>query len=224
MTMFHEQRPGRSRDPRSRPGQSRTTPPRSAQIVSLLLAGLLGAAAPTLASCGTSGAGLIPAQNAGPLQSDFDAVAHAAEKGNGSCVVTEEAILKTEQDFQALPSALDTGLRNRLREGISKLHSDALELCRQPVAQTTATSTPPKTTTSTTTSTPTVTQTTTTPLTGPTTTPTTSGPGGGTPAPGSQGDEASPGGGSEQGGGVGGPGADGGGAGGAGAGGQEGGR
>ena len=92
------------------------------------------AAGPLLASCGSSGAGLIPAQNAGPLQSDFDAVAQAAEKGNGSCAATEEAILKTEQDFSALPATVDAGLRSRLREGITKLHSDALELCKQPLA------------------------------------------------------------------------------------------
>ncbi len=135
--------------------------------------------------------------NAGPLQSDFETVAQAAESGGGSCVATEAAILKTERDFSALPAAVDRGLHNRLREGITKLHEDALELCRQPLVQTTGTETSPKTTTSTgtTTTTPTVTQTTTTPTT-PTTSPTTSGPGGGTPAPG-PGGEAAPGAGSE---------------------------
>jgi hypothetical protein len=174
-----------------------------------------------LASCGSSGGGLIPVGNAGPLQSDFEAVAQAAENGDGSCTATETAIRKTEQDFSVLPSTIDGGLRNRLREGISKLHSDALELCKQPLAQSTSTNTSPTTSTSTrtTTTTPTVTQTTTTQTT-PSTTPTTAAPGGGTPAPGSGGAEVAPGAGSEQGGG----GAGGGGAGGAGAGGQEGGK
>jgi hypothetical protein len=159
----------------------------------------LGVAAALLFSCGSSGTGLIPVENAGPLQSDFETVAQAAENSGGSCVATEAAILKTERDFNALPSVIDSGLRNRLHEGIGKLHADALVLCRQPLAQTTATQTAPKTTTSTgpTATTPTVTQTTPTQTT-PTTTPTTSGPGGGTPAPGAG--EAPPGAGSEQGG------------------------
>lgn len=161
----------------------------------------LGVAAAMLLSCGSSGAGLIPLENAGPLQSDFETVAQAAENAGGSCVATEAAILKTERDFSKLPSTVDAGLRNRLEEGITKLHSDALQACKQPLVQTTATQTPPKTTTSTktTTTTPTVTQTTTTPTTPPTTS-VPSGPGGGTPAPGG-GVEASPGAGSEAGGG-----------------------
>jgi hypothetical protein len=160
-------------------------------IFGYAMAGLLGAAVPLLLSCGSSGAGLIPVQNAGPLQSDFESVAQAAENGNGSCPATETAILKTEHDFSELPSTVDRGLRDRLHEGITKLRSDALGLCKQPLAQTTATDTTPKTSTSTTTTptTPTAPQTTTTPTT-PTTTPTTPGSGGGTPAPGEPGSES----------------------------------
>jgi hypothetical protein len=161
---------------------------------------VLGVAVAVLLSCGSSGAGLIPVENAGPLQSDFETVAQAAENSGGSCVATEAAILKTERDFSALPSSVDRGLRNRLQEGIAKLHADALQLCKQPLAQTTATETTPKTTTSTrtTTTTPTVIQTTPAQST-PTTTPAPSGPGGGTPAPGAGGEPA-PGAGSEPGG------------------------
>ncbi len=199
------------------------------RFAQVLLVGILGGAGPLLASCGSSGAGLIPAQNAGPLQSDFDAVAEAAERGNGSCAATEEAILKTEQDFTTLPVTVDAGLRGRLHEGITKLHADALELCKQSLSVTTATSTstrtsPATTTPHTTPTSPTVTQPTTTPAqTTPTTTPPTSGSGGGTPAPGATGGEGSPGAGSEQGAGAG-PGVGGAGDGGqgAGAGGQEG--
>jgi hypothetical protein len=150
----------------------------------------LGVAVAVLLSCGSSGAGLIPVENAGPLQSDFETVAQAAENAGGSCVATEAAILKTERDFSALPSSVDGGLHNRLQEGIAKLHSDALGLCKQPLPQATATETTPKTTTSTrATTTPTVTQTTTAPTT-PTSTPAPSGPGGGTPAPGAGGEVA----------------------------------
>jgi hypothetical protein len=158
-------------------------------ILRLLAAGALGVAAALLVSCGSSATKLIPAANAGPLQSDFEAVAQAAQSGNGNCTETSAAILKTEQDFTALPSSVDTGLRNTLSQGISNLHKHALELCRQPLAQPTTptTTTTPKTTTTPPTTTPTDTQTTTTPTTTtPTstaTTPTTSSPGGGTPAP-----------------------------------------
>jgi hypothetical protein len=149
-------------------------------------AGLLGLAAALLVSCGSSGKGLIPTGDAGPLQSDFETVAQAAENGDGSCTATAEAIRKTEQDFGALPPSVDAGLRSTLERGISNLRSRALSLCAQPLAQTTTTSaSPPRTTTSTqTATTPTVTtQTTTTQTTPATTTPTTSSPCGGTPAP-----------------------------------------
>ncbi len=171
----------------------------------VLLACLLGVVAALPVSCGSSSsAGLIPTGNAGPLQSDFEAVAQAAQSGDGSCGATETAILKTEQDFGALPASIDSGLRNTLHQGIANLRSRALVLCAQPLVQTTSTNTSPKTTTATTpATTPTVTQTTTTPTT-PTTPPTTTttpGPGGGTPAPGAG--ETPPGAGNGQGGGTG---------------------
>ena len=197
----------------------------SAPLFRFALAGLLGVAVPLLVSCGSSGGGLIPVGNAGPLQSDFEVIAQAAENGDGTCTATEAAVLKTERDFAALPSTVDSGLRSRLREGVAKLRSDALGLCQQPLPQATVTSTTtkaattPKTTTSTTPPSPT-TSTPTTPTTS-TSTGTTvpPGPGGGTPAPGSGG-QAAPAPGSEA------PGAPGGGEAGAGAnpGGQEGGK
>jgi cytoskeletal protein RodZ len=154
----------------------------------ILLTGLLGVAAALLVACGSSGKGLIPTANAGPLQSDFEAVAQAAESGEGSCTATEAAIAKTESDFAALPSSVDKGLRKTLTLGIANLRRRALALCAQPLPQSTSTTTTPTTTTSTQT-TPTTTPTETTPTT-PTistpTTPTATTPGGGTPAPGSE--------------------------------------
>lgn len=167
-------------------GAIRRPPPRA------LLAGLLGALAALLISCSSSGKGLIPIADAGPLKGDFRAVAQAAENGDGSCAATESALLKTEQDFAALPSSTDSGLRDTLRQGIANLRTRALSLCAQPLPQTTATTSAPTTSTTDTTTTPTETQTTSTQTT-PTTTPTTSGPGGGTPAPGTEGEEESPG-------------------------------
>ena len=164
--------------------RSRTSSAIRAPLHLLLLAGLLGVVAALLVSCGSAGSGLIPTGNAGPLTSDFEAVARAARKGDGSCTETETAIGKTEHDFRTLPSTVDLALRNRLNEGISKLRTGALTLCLQPIPQSTATSSTPRTITSTqsTATTPTVTQTTSTQTTPTTSTPTTSGPGGGTPA------------------------------------------
>jgi hypothetical protein len=138
-------------------------------------------------ACSGSGKGLIPTGDAGPLQSDFEAVAQAAQNGGGNCSSTESALLKTDQDFAALPASIDAGLHNTLRQGIENLRTRALALCTQPLPQATETTSTPKTTTSTTTATtPPETQTTTTT---PPTTPSPSGPGGGTPAPGEEGSE-----------------------------------
>ena len=112
-------------------------------LIRLAVAALLGVSAAVLVSCGSSGKGLIPLANAGPLQSDFEAVAQAARSGDGNCTATTEAINKTEQDFAALPSTIDPGLRQRLSKGISNLRSRALALCAQPLAQTTTTNAPP---------------------------------------------------------------------------------
>jgi hypothetical protein len=144
---------------------------------------MLGAGAALLASCGSSGKGLIPAADAGPLQRDFETVASEARSGGGSCAATETAILQTERDFAALPATLDSGLRARLHVGIQNLRERALEMCAQPAAGTTTVPSP-TTTTQTTSTTPTVTQTTTTQTTPTTTTTTPTSPsGGGTPAP-----------------------------------------
>lgn len=156
---------------------------------------LLGAAV-ALAGCGSSSHRLIPVASAGPLTSDVEAVERAAESGNGSCTATEAAILKLEQDYDALPSSLDAGLRNTLHQGVTNLRARALVLCAQPLAQSTVTTTKTSTTrtapaTTQTTTTPPTTTTTrstttpTTPATTPTTTttPTTPSTGGGTAAP-----------------------------------------
>ncbi len=154
----------------------------------LLVAGLLGVGAAALVACGSSGKGLIPLANAGPLQSDFEAVAQAAQTGNGDCTTTTAAINKTEQDFAALPANIDPGLHSRLSQGISNLRERALALCAQPLVQTTTTSAPPHTTATTKTEPPTTTPTTT-QTTSTQTTPTTPsapaqpGTGGGTAAP-----------------------------------------
>lgn len=115
----------------------------------LLTAALLGLAAALLVACGGSGKGLIPEASAGPLRSDFEAVAQAAESGNGSCASTETALGKTEKDFLGLPASVDPRLRDKLRAGIANLRQRALAMCAEP-APTVTTATTPTTTTETT--------------------------------------------------------------------------
>src|ERR1700722_16741070 len=108
-------------------------------LIRLIVVALLGAATALLVSCGSSGTGLIPSASAGPLQEDFEAVAKAAEAGNGNCSKTEEALGKTEEDFLALPATVDRGLHKRLEEGIANLRKQALAMCEEPTATETAT-------------------------------------------------------------------------------------
>jgi hypothetical protein len=134
-------------------------------LVRTLLACVLGVSAATLVSCGSSSSKLIPVADSSSLQGDFETVAQAAENADGSCSNTEGALLKTEQDFEALPASVDAGLRDRMREGINKLREDALSRCQeqsgtstQKTTSTAKTTTPPKTQSTPTTSTPEETQ------------------------------------------------------------------
>jgi hypothetical protein len=215
--------------PRRLPSTLRATPDHTAprtQIVRLALAAVLGVAAALLVACGSSAGKLIPVADSGPLQGDFETVVVDAESANGKCSATETALVKTEQDFNALPASVDSGLRDTLRQGIDNLRARALALCAQPLAQTTPTNTTSQPSTSTAT-TPTTPSTTTPTTTTPSTTPTTTTPGGGTPAgpteptPGAGGEQGGTGAGEGPGEAAGGAGA---GAGGIGAGGQEGGK
>jgi hypothetical protein len=165
------------RPSRERPARSGT------RLLRVALAALAGVAAALLVSCGGSASkALIPSAHAGPLLGDFEAVRSAAENANGECSATEAALRKTEEDFNALPSTIDTGLRDNLRQGIDNLRVRAQELCAKTPTQSTGTTTTTEKTTTT------------------STTPTTTTPGGGTPAPGAG---ETPQGGNEQGGGVG---------------------
>jgi len=120
-------------------------------VARFALAALLGGALAALVACGSSGKGLIPAGSANPLLSDFEAVQHAAETGGGNCTPTNAALHKTEEDFFALPSSVNQGLRANLRVGIENLRARARELCTQPSATNTTTTNTTKTTPSTTT-------------------------------------------------------------------------
>ena len=158
------------------------------KLLRALVAALLGAGAALLISCSGSGKGLIPPANAGPLKDDFEAIAQAAQGGEGNCASTEAAIVNAEGDLGALPATVDRGLRARLQEGLTHLRADALGLCARTTTASTTTTAP--TTTETTPTQPTTTETTPTQSTSTTNTSTAPGPGGGTPAPGEESEQS----------------------------------
>ncbi len=167
--------------------------------IRLGLAGALGATCALLVACGSSGKGLIPSTNAGPLSSDFDSVSQAVSAGD--CAATQRALDQARRDFNALPAGIDAGLRANLRQGLTNLEQIAPTECartqsQSQTSQTTSSQTSSTTTSSTTSTTPTTSTTTTSTTTTPTTTSSTTssssstttpttGPatGGGTPAP-----------------------------------------
>jgi cell division septation protein DedD len=174
------------------------------------LAGMLGVGAALLVACGAASSPLIPASNAGPLQSDFDAVQSSVQSGD--CTDTKSEVQKTQDDLAALPGTVSPQLLETLTTGVQTLAARAATECKQNAAATTTTtgqtSTPTQTQTTTNTNTnttptdtntqptdtntqPTDTNTDTQPTdtnTSPTTVPATTVPdtGGGTPAPGLQ--------------------------------------
>ncbi len=137
--------------PPPRPSRGLASSPLRLALRLALVAGL-GVAAAVLIACGSSGKGLLSAADAGPLKNDIEAVDIAAQEGNGNCTKTDAALQRTEQDFAALPSSIDSGLRNTLRQGITNLRKVAGELCTQPLVNTTTTASTPATTTPATTS------------------------------------------------------------------------
>jgi uncharacterized membrane protein YgcG len=132
-------RPGPPRPAAGRPSLGRRLPAALGGGARLLAATLLGVLAAVLVSCGSSGAGLIPAASAGPLLGDFQAVERAAREAGGKCAATKAALSKTESNFQLLPASVDAGLHGRLHEGIVALRKLALEECTQPPSPTTTT-------------------------------------------------------------------------------------
>ncbi len=110
---------------------ARRRPRRARALLHAAGAGALGVAAALLVACGSSSKGLIPTANAGPLQSDFELVAQAAQSGNGNCTATEIALVKTIRDLNQLPASVDAGLRRTLNQGVENLRTRALALCSQ---------------------------------------------------------------------------------------------
>jgi hypothetical protein len=152
----------------------RTSPTR---LLPYVLAFALGAGAAGLTACGSTSKALIPAADADTLKGHLDALNAAIDSGKCDKIDTELGQLRT--DLDQLPLNVSTRLKSRLREGISRLETQAPHDCQANTATTdttptiTTVTTPTVTTTTTPTTTVPTTPTTTTPTTPTTTTPTT---------------------------------------------------
>ncbi len=158
-------------------------------LTRLLPAGALGAGAALLVSCGGGGTGLIPAADAGPLQTDFNNVAQAVSSGD--CHGASTALRRARHDFNALPPTVNAALHKRLNDGLINLNHTVPHQCAQSSTSSTSSSTTQTTPPPTTQATPSTSDTTTTPPTSSAThtstqtqpPPTTSSSSGGTPSP-----------------------------------------
>jgi hypothetical protein len=99
----------------------------------------LGVACATLATallivaCGGSG-GLIPAVNAGRLQTDLSKI--STDVVNMDCRATTIDIATANTDFNNLPSSVNPTLRNELQSGLTTLTASALKQCQGPTGPT----------------------------------------------------------------------------------------
>lgn len=105
------------------------------------LAAVMVGTALCVSACGGSSQGLIPSASAGPLRSDFEAVAATAKRGNGNCGPTRSAIAKMERHYAQLPTSVDVGLREKIGEGIENLSARALSLCEEETTTSTTSTT-----------------------------------------------------------------------------------
>jgi hypothetical protein len=123
--------------------------------IRLGLASALGVGAALLVACGSNSSALIPAASAGPLQSDFEAVASSVAAGD--CPDTRTEVQKTQADLAALPGTINPQLLQTLTTGVQTLAARAGTECKQNAGaattttgqDTTTTQTEPTTTTDT---------------------------------------------------------------------------
>ena len=158
----------------------------------MLCVGLLGLGAALLVACGDTN-GLIPGGDADTLKSDLDQVAAAVR--DGKCQQAGQALQQARQDFEALPSDVDPGIRSKLAAGLANLADQVPSECAENAANQTTTTQPTQTETTPTETTPTdttPTETTPTETTPTETTPTETTPTQTTPAPPDSGGQTAP--------------------------------
>jgi chitinase len=98
---------------------------------------VLGVGAALLVACGSSSSSLIPAANAGFLQSDFNAVASSVAAGD--CAETRTEVEKTQSDLASLPPTINAQLLATLTTGVQTLADRAVTECKQAAGSNTTT-------------------------------------------------------------------------------------
>ncbi len=102
----------------------------SMRVLPLLLALLLGGATAFAVSCGGSDrSGLIPAGDAGNLNSALDQVASATKAGE--CAQAGQALSRAQGAVVRLPTSVDPRLKRRIQSGIDNLRRRVPEDCKQ---------------------------------------------------------------------------------------------
>jgi hypothetical protein len=93
----------------------------------LAVAGATLATALLIAACGGSG-GLIPAASAGTLRVDLSRI--SADVVEQNCVAATTDIATANNDFNSLPTSVNTSLVSELQNGLTALATNALKECQ----------------------------------------------------------------------------------------------
>ncbi len=125
--------------------------PIDARPLRLSLGAVLGVGAALLVACGASSSQLIPAGDAGPLQSDFAAIASSVK--GGDCATAKQDVQQAQQDLAALPGTVSPRLLTTLTTGVHTLAARAGTECKLNANATTTTTGQTSTPTSTNTNT-----------------------------------------------------------------------
>ena len=104
----------------------------------LAVAGATLATALLIAACGGSG-GLIPAASAGTLRVDLSRI--SADVVEQNCAAANTDIAAANNDFNSLPTSVNTSLVTELQNGLTALATNALKECRGTTSSTGATQT-----------------------------------------------------------------------------------
>jgi hypothetical protein len=108
------------------------------RVLALPAALLLGAATAFLVACG-GGDGRIPAGDASSLETALDQV--SVDFDAGRCQSAQQAVTKAQSALVNLPDSVDSGLRSRLRSGVTNLSARVQATCGQAQTQTQQTQT-----------------------------------------------------------------------------------
>jgi hypothetical protein len=109
----------------------------------ILVALLLGALSAFTVACGQDSEGLIAPTRASEMQDHLDAIEQQIVAGR--CDAVKDRLAALRREINELPGSVDRDLRQRLREGLESLESQAPEECRAATQTTTQPETTPET-------------------------------------------------------------------------------